>query len=117
MIQLDRLPALGNDPLMSGHHATSIEHTTSDARRDTRTFLPMNRAGTEYFPIRTVTIEDLLTLGVNTRPGSNSSAGNAARNGCSAAKSWPMVWIRSLIRRASSLASHSRIRSLSSSKD
>jgi hypothetical protein len=44
----------------------------------------MNRAGTEYFTIRTVTIEDLSTLGFSTKPGSKDSAGNGARNGCSA---------------------------------
>ncbi|MGY2743940.1 hypothetical protein ACQCSU_13710 [Pseudarthrobacter sp. O4] len=56
------------------------------------------------------TIEDRSTLGVSTRPGSNSSAGNGARNGCSAAKSWPMVRILSLIRRLSSCASQARDR-------
>lgn len=72
----------------------------------------MDRAGTEYFTIRTVTIEGLSTLGISTRPGSNSSAGNAARNCCSAAKSWPMVRILSLIRRASSRAASEAFRTL-----
>ncbi len=73
--------------------------TTSEARKDTRTFLPINCAGTEYFIIRTVIIEDLSTLGVSTSPGSKASAGSGARKGCSAAKSWPMVRILSLTRR------------------
>lgn len=77
----------------------------------------MNRAGTEYFTILTVIIEDLSTLGLSTRPGSNSSAGNGARNGRSISKSWPMVRILSLIRRSSSWASHLRMRSLSSSRE
>jgi hypothetical protein len=77
----------------------------------------MNRAGTEYFTIRTVTIADLSTLGFSTRPGSNSSVGTGARKGRSVSKSCPTVRILSLIRRASSWISQPRIRSLSSSRD
>lgn len=73
-----------------------------DARNGTLTLGPMNRTGTEYFTILTVTIEDLSTLGFSARPGSNASAGKGARNGRLISKSWPMVRILSLIRRFSS---------------
>ena len=39
---------------------------------------PMNRAGTEYLTIRTVTIAERSTRGFSTSPGSNPSSGNGA---------------------------------------
>ena len=44
----------------------------------------MRCAGTEYFTIRTVIIEDRSTRGLSTSPGSNTSTGNGRRSGCSA---------------------------------
>lgn len=62
----------------AGHGIAVEHHDLSDALNDTRTFLPMNRAGTEYFTIRTVIIEDRSTRGVRTKPGSKTSAGSGA---------------------------------------
>ena len=59
----------------------------------------MNRTGTEYLTMRTVISDERSTRGVSIRPGSNGSVGNGASIGCSAAKSSPMVRIRSAMRR------------------
>ena len=53
VIQLDRVAAPGSDPVDGGQPVSVRQRpSSSEARSDTRTLRPMNRARTECFPVR-----------------------------------------------------------------